>query len=153
MPLLPPPNQTLDQAAADEMIKAEISLLCNGADYPALTADQLAYLVGQARRADQYSVSPYDPAWIPTYNVNYAVYKGWQCKAGNTANKSDVVNADQRVYRSQVHKQCMDMAKEFRKKLTGSVKVIAPQRSAGQIVPISPLSPSLLPTEQQQENA
>ncbi len=152
MPFDPPTTQTPEQADADAEIRAEIGVLCNADTFPSLTADQMSYLVKKAKRADQNGASINDPDWIPTYNLNYAVYNGWLLKANNGAKLSDVVNADQRVYRSQVYKQCSDQAKEWRKKLTGSVKVYAPQRSAGQIIPISPISPSLLPTEQQQEN-
>lgn len=149
----PPPNQTAAQAAADQEISAEIAALCSAAAYPVLTADQLAFLLKASRRADQNGVSVNDPTWMPTYNVNYAVYKGWQLKAGNSASKTDISDQDQKISRSQVFKQCLDMAKEWRKKLTGSVRVLAPQRSAGQIVPIAPIAPQILPTEQQQENA
>ncbi len=149
----PPATETASQTAADLEISNEIAALCNATVYPALTADQLAYLLKQAKRADQNGVSINDPTWIPTYNVNYSVYKGWQLKAGNSANKTDIADADQKISRSQVFKQCMSMANEWRKKLTGSVRVLAPQRSASQLVPIAAISPQILPTEQQQENA
>ena len=149
----PPATETASQTAADVEISAEIAALCNATDFPALSVDQLAYLLKQAKRADQNGVSINYPTWIPTYNLNYAVYKGWQLKAGNAANKTDIADADQKISRNQVFKSCMEMANEWRKKLTGTVKVLAPQRSAGQIVPIAPIAPQILPTEQQQENA
>ena len=153
MPFPSPPNQTQEQADADAEILSEISVLCNAATYPALTTDQLAYLLTQSRRADGLGTSVSDPAWIPTYNLNYAVYKGWQIKASNAASAADYADTDQKVSRSQVYRQCSDMAMQWRKKLTATVRVIAPQRSSGQLVPIAPIAPQILPTEQQQENA
>lgn len=148
----PPENQTADQASADAEMLEEISTLCNAAAFPKLSEDQLAYLLKKARRADEYGTSVNDPTWIPTYNLNKAVFLGWQAKAGNAANAVDYADTDQKVSRHQVFTQCMATANEWRKKLTGSVRVLAPQRSSGQLVPIAPIAPQILPTEQQQEN-
>lgn len=138
---------------ADVEAVAEISALCQASSFPTLSQDQLNFLLKQAKRADGLGRSILHPQWEPTYNLNYAVAKGWELKAGNAAAQYDIADTDQKLSRSQVFAQCMAMARTYKAKLSGTVVMRAPQRSVGTLIPLAPNVPILLPTEQQQENA
>lgn len=62
--------------------------------------------------------------WVPSWNLPHAVAKGWELKAGSMAGAYDLSTGAQKLSRSQVHKQCLEMAKAWQKRSFETVKLI-----------------------------
>ncbi len=95
------------------MTEAEVwdnlTLFTEAASVPVLSDADIDTLVGQAKRADSSGRAPTDVAWVPTWNVAFAVALGWQIKLGRLVSAYDFASADQRLQRSQMFKHCQEM--------------------------------------------
>lgn len=80
-------------------------------------------------------------SWDPTYDLNAAAAEGWRWKAAKVAGEFDFGTDQQTFSRSDKHAACLAMADEYRKRVTGSVKV-------GTGLPIIPPPIVLIPTEE-----
>jgi hypothetical protein len=97
-------------------------------DAPVLTDEDLDELLRMARRPDSGGLLPSEPGWVATYDLDDAACMGWEIKAGRAAAGFDFAPDGQRFNRSQIHAQCMAMARLYRRGL-GSVRV--PSVAAG----------------------
>ncbi len=120
----------------EDEARARIRLLVKADQYPKLSGDEVEMLVASARRADHWGRAPSDPLWEPTWNLNYALYRGWEQKQAGCAGHYDMQEADQRLSRSQVFEMCGKMALQYKNKLSGSVTAPAPARAAFPLLPI-----------------
>jgi hypothetical protein len=139
-------------ATSDAAIRAQIARLSCASKYPQLTDDDLDNLLLCSKRIDKFGRSILDPNWMPTYNVNYSVALGWDLKAGYAAGDFDYKDAQMQFDRSQVMVNCEKMAAKYRKKLAGSIPMIAPQRSPIAPIQTYPVGPTIMPTEFEQGN-
>jgi hypothetical protein len=77
--------------------------------------------------------------WVPTFNVAYALSKGWGLKAGKVATAVDVREGDQTLNRSQMFKMLMAM-KEMWGKVAGQHSTITLQGSLRTQLSIFPIT-------------
>jgi hypothetical protein len=95
---------------------------------PTLSTVEVQDLLASARRPDGDGVAPSEAAWVPTWDLDAAAADGWEIKAGRAAAGYDFGEDSQRFNRSQVHAQCMAMARLYRR---GSGSVRVPSVAAG----------------------
>lgn len=126
----------------EDEVRARIRLLVKADQYPKLSGDEVEMLVASARRADHGGRAPSDLLWEPTWNLNYALYRGWEQKQANCAAHYDIQEADQRLSRSQVFDMCGRMATQYKHKLSGSVTAPAPARAAYPLLPVPAAVPN-----------
>lgn len=112
--------------------REEIEILTAWESEPALSVDQVDTLVRKARRADVAGRAPTDEDWEPTWNLAYAIALGWQLKAGIAAGYFDRATFTRQMKESGIHKQCLAMAKEWKKKAATSVPVY-PRRAGAYV--------------------
>jgi len=94
---------------------AWVATECQATSQPCLDAEEVAHLVRIARRPDVDDNDPSDAAWTPTYDLNYAAWKGWRMKAGKAVLMVDVSTGQGglSVSKSQVREACLAMAAEY----------------------------------------
>ena len=92
---------------------------CATDDFPALTAAEVEDIVDQAARPDRAGETPFGDGWLPTFDLNAACAQAWELKATRTATKFDVNVDGQQLDRSQIHDQCVKMARFWRGKVAG----------------------------------
>lgn len=92
---------------------------------PILTTVDLDELLSAARRPDRDGLLPSETGWTATYDLDAAAAAGWELKAARAAGNIDFGEDGQRFNESQVHAQCLEMAKLYRRGaasvFTGSV--------------------------------
>jgi hypothetical protein len=103
--------------------RADIELLTEAATDPVLSTGQVDYLVRMAKRADAGGRAPSDDDWEETWDIAYAVCRGWELKAGNAVSRFDFSSVNEKFDRSQVQKHCREQAKEWRRKVGCTVEV------------------------------
>jgi hypothetical protein len=90
---------------------AWVATECQATTQPCLDAEEIAHLVRGARRPDADGLKPSDAAWVPTYDLAWAAWKGWTMKAGKAVLFTDVsAPGGLSVSKSQVRAACMDQA-------------------------------------------
>ncbi len=89
-------------------------------DAPVLTDEDLDELLRAARRPDSGGLLPSESGWVATYDLDDAACVGWEIKAARAAAGFDFGEDGQRFSRSQIHAQCLAMARLYRR---GSVSV------------------------------
>lgn len=119
----------------------EIRILTQAEAYPTLTPDELALLLGKAKRADVYGLAPSDASWTPTFNLNAAIAQGWEMKAGKVAAMHDTSLGGDSLRTSQIYEQCMKQAATYRRKISGSVSVSSSIDSVAEAAAIDALLP------------
>lgn len=82
---------------------------------PVLDSDDMDLILDQAKRADSAGNSPSSDDWNPTWDLEAAAVIGWEIKAGRAASTFDFGEDSQRFNASQVHDQCMAMARLYRR--------------------------------------
>lgn len=82
---------------------------------PILSAADVDDLLEQSKRPDAAGLSPSDPDWTPTFDVDAGAALGWEVKAGRASAAFDFGEDGQRFNRSQMHEQCMAMAVHYRR--------------------------------------
>lgn len=92
---------------------AWVAMECQVTSEPCLTAEEVQHLVHAARRADADGRPPADSAWVPTYDLNWAAWRGWRLKAARALLYVDVSGEGSNVSKSQVHAHALAMAAEF----------------------------------------
>ena len=105
----------IDRAAAVE----QVTTRCATDDFPALTGPEVEDIVDQAARPDAEGHTPYADDWLPTFDLNAACAQAWELKAVRTATKFDANIDGQQLDRSQIHDQCIKMARFWRGKVAG----------------------------------
>lgn len=66
--------------------------------------------------------------WTPTFQLSSAIAHGWELKAGKLATAYDIESSTQKLTRSQMFRQCMEMAKTWKKKSAYSLELIGSLR-------------------------
>lgn len=106
-----PVAPTMTAADAED----EIRLFTEAGTAPLLTDGDIAVLMRKAKRYDINNRPPSDPAWIPAWDLAYAIAMGWQLKASRCVNYTDFSAGQQKISRSQRYKQCVEMMKYWKK--------------------------------------
>lgn len=108
---------------------AWVAITCQASSEPCLDAVEVAHLVRGARRPDSGGLKPSDAAWVATYDLNWAAWKGWTLKAGKATLMVDVTApGGMSVSKSQVRAACMDQANQYARGVIQSTS-IAPDTS------------------------
>lgn len=102
--------------------RARLARMVAAEDFPALADEDLDELLLRAGRPDAAGLRPSDAGWVPTWDLDAAAADGWTIKAGRAASGFNFAEDGQRFDRSQVHAQCMLMARHYRRG-AGSVRV------------------------------
>ena len=93
---------------------------------PRLNEDELTTLLRAAAVLDDAGLRPDDEGWTPTYSpvfLNAAAADGWMWKAARlTADKSGV-KGDNSFSPEAQRRDMMDMAKDYRRRLSGSQRM------------------------------
>lgn len=104
----------MGQVMTEAEAQAWVTLECQATTEPCLTAEEVAHLTRQSRRADATGHAPTDPAWVPTWDLNWAAWRGWRMKAGKAVLMVDVAQeGGASVSKSAVHDHCLAMANDF----------------------------------------
>lgn len=77
---------------------------------PALSDGELEALLLRARTRDAEGRGPADSGWTPTWHLAKAAYEGWKLKAAKAASRFDFSSDGQSLSRSQLVRNCLDMA-------------------------------------------
>lgn len=103
--------------------QAAIELRVAHEDDPALDADDIAYLVGFAKRADAEGNAPSSDDWTETWDLDSAAAEGWRLKAGRAARLFNVAEDGQRFSASQIYAHCIQQERVYRRRIVQSVSV------------------------------
>lgn len=127
---------TLDSSpfprATEAAATAALAIQVQAGSQPCLDAAEVAHLVRAARRPDRDGRSPADPAWVPTWDLAWATWKGWLLKASKAALMVDVSTpGGLSVSKSQVREACLAMAKEAARSVLQAVQVTTEASLAG----------------------
>jgi len=118
---------------ANAMTTAEavawVSLEAQVTSQPCLDAAEVEHLVRRARRADAERRSPSDAAWVPTFDLAWAVWQAWKAKAGKAVTMVDVMADGAQVAKSQVVKHCLAMAAEAARSVGGASVLVTDHRA------------------------
>jgi hypothetical protein len=117
-----------EHVAAYLFARSRIARLTAAGTEPVLDQGDLDELARKARRPDTTGLPPAAADWASTYDLDAAVADGWEIKAGRAAAGYDFGEDSQRFNRSQIHDQCMAMARLYRR---GSGSVRVPSVAAG----------------------
>jgi hypothetical protein len=98
----------------------ELKALCQWDATPALTVEDLTRILNAAKVLDDDGYAPVDTEYTNTFDMNLAVQRAWQRKAGKAAHMVDFGSDGERFSRSQVIDNCLRMAREYgRRRATG----------------------------------
>lgn len=89
---------------------------------PELTAGEIDDLLAQCRRTDRAGYAFSHPLWTPTWDLDAAASEGWSWKAAKVAGAYNFAEDGQRFDRSQMHAQCLAMARQYARG-SGSARV------------------------------
>lgn len=81
---------------------------------PVLADADVDLLVDQATIADADGNSPYDTAWVETYDVNLALALVWAAKAARVAGDFNFSADDASFSKGDVLAHCLDMEAKYR---------------------------------------
>lgn len=98
------------EASATDLARQEIIDNAEAESFPVLTARQIEYCLMAAKRQDADGYLPTDTDWTPTFDTAAGIAMAWRLKAGKAASKYDFSSDNQKLSRSQIHKQCLEMA-------------------------------------------
>jgi hypothetical protein len=91
---------------------------------PTLTDGEIDELLIPCCLVDKDGLTPSDPEWTPTYDLNLAAANGWLIKAGRAAALVEVEPPGSGLFTSKVFDNCRAMARIYRAKCRLSVAVI-----------------------------
>lgn len=103
--------------------QARLQRMTDYSTAPALTADDIADCLEMSALVDSSGLAPTDASWTPTYDLNRGAAEGWRRKASRAAVLFDFATDGQSFDRSQIAAACERMAKEYTKKIVGSVPI------------------------------
>lgn len=89
---------------------------CTG-DFPAVTDSEVGVIIDGCITVDMYGRPANHESWEPSYAVEMAVKNIWELKAARAAGLHDMQGGDQTLSRSQITKQCLEMAAQWRRKI------------------------------------
>lgn len=81
---------------------------------PVLAVEVIDTLLALSKRPDAEGLLPSEEGWGPTWDLDAAAAAGWEIKAGRAV-AFDFGEDGQRFNRSQVHDQCVRMARFYRR--------------------------------------
>lgn len=93
-------------------------------EVPVLDGMEVLQLLELARRADSTGRPPTDADWEPTYDLNAAAAEGWRRKAGKVAGAYSFSDEGSSFNRSDMVKACMDMARTYSGRVSGSIPLV-----------------------------
>lgn len=82
---------------------------------PLLDTEDIDDLLELAKRPDTDGYVPSDAEWTPTWDIDSAACAAWEVKAGRAAAGYRFSEDGQSFSRDQVHQQCLNMAKLYRR--------------------------------------
>ncbi len=94
--------------------RAEIEAMTEAAMAPTLSPADIDLLVRKAKRADSNHRVPSDPAWVPTWNVAYAIALGWRMRRQRITGRINYTVSGMTVNRAQFYDRCRELEKEWR---------------------------------------
>lgn len=109
------PVRRMTEGEAREQIIAACAPDCS----PILSDDDVDLLINLAREIDEFGILPFlsngdiNTNWQPTWYINRAINKGWKLKAAKCAGAFDYSDSDLKLSRSQMIKNCLEMAKLY----------------------------------------
>jgi hypothetical protein len=109
----------MTQKEAIDLLKAE----CAAGFDPKLSNTELASILLRFQLADSDGRAPSDEDWAPTYDLNRAAAAGWMMKAGKASNHHAVTMKGRIFSAQQVYDHCMEMAREYKKRIGGTITV------------------------------
>lgn len=81
---------------------------------PVLSTVEIDDLLEDAKRADSGGRIPTDPAWVPTWDLEYSAAKGWEWKANKVSGDFRASFDGQSFDLQQVYDHCMKQAAHYR---------------------------------------
>jgi hypothetical protein len=93
----------------------EITMLCEATEDPTLSAEQLAYLAGKAKKLTSEGVSP-EPGselYADSATVTRAIALGWQLKKGRAVKYFNAASDRQKFELDQIFQHCKQMALDW----------------------------------------
>ena len=84
---------------------------------PTLTDGEIDELLIPCCLRDKDGLTPSDPSWTPTYDLNLAAANGWLLKAGRASPMVEVDPPGSGVFTSKVFDNCRAMARIYRARI------------------------------------
>jgi hypothetical protein len=109
----------MDEITARELLEDMVS----PSSIPILTDPEVDRLFEFAKRADVNGLVPSDTDWTPTWNLHAAAARGWIMKAGKVAGLFPFSTDGQSYQRDQMHRMCIETAREYRRGSIHSLRV------------------------------
>lgn len=98
---------------------------------PALEQADIDLLLLACRRVDDAGLMWNDPAWVPTYFLDWAAREAWAWKAGATADHYKLISDGTELDRHQIYEHCVRMHNMYDKRAVGRPQNL---RSTGNLV-------------------
>ena len=105
---------------ADEALE-ELEAMLDWESVPALSEAEVTLCLNRSKLVDSAGLAPTDDDWDPTWDLNIGAAHGWRLKAAKAAKWHDYSTAGLKVDKSQIRAGCLEMAKEYRRKIAASV--------------------------------
>ena len=143
------------QRMSEDDATAEIAILVQASVEPTLTDDEVTYLVSKAKRADLHGTIPSDPAWVPTWEINSAVAKGWELKAGKATPMVNLnLTGSLTASASDIYAHCMAQAKLYASRVFETITVDSRRKKEMLELPLGvrEIDPEVLPNYQPLDN-
>lgn len=90
---------------------------------PVLSVEEVELCLTRSKVVDVDGLAPTDDDWTPTWDLNIGAAHGWRLKAAKVAGLHDYSTSGLNVSKSQIRQGCLEMAKEYRRKIAVSVPV------------------------------
>lgn len=114
---------TSPAAAGNLTIEQYLRLHLQPEQEPVVTDDEITSIITLARRVDADGNEIGDADYVLTYDFAAAVAMGWELKAGKAAGSYDFSESGLSFDRSQIIKQCLDMARVWKSKCGTSATI------------------------------
>jgi hypothetical protein len=91
---------------------------------PALTPDEVASILSQAKRADIYGRWPSDASWVPSWEMDWACAEVWDAKAAKVASRNQSISDARGTANSFLWLNCTRSADKHRERIVSSAPVV-----------------------------
>jgi hypothetical protein len=92
---------------------------------PVLSVAECTDLLSMCKLLDSDGREPTDTNWEPTYDLNLGAAEGWRWKAGKAVSMYQFSADGGNYSRNQVLEHCVEMMKQYAKKIAVSVRAVS----------------------------
>lgn len=105
--------------------EARLKIMLAWGDDPVLLQAEITDLLTMSRVVDEDGFPPSSASWGGAWDLRYGAAEGWRWKAGKCAGRFDFSSDVSDFSRSQIQKQCLELADRYAKGWQGTLIVTA----------------------------